>query len=110
MGNDACANHEDARNWMRLLLCLVDSSKKEYPEDSIKLNYKNFYEAFEFLNINNYFADNEIKLWIISKLNSCLDPKQFDDYPKAFFFWQSVFENSNKDIKLCIELLESWIK
>lgn len=102
MGNEACVNPDDAANWCKLLLCFVDRCKEQSQFNPLQIKYVTISEAIKFLDLDNYFQDDSIKFWIISKLNSVINlPKD-----KSLYFWNSILEITRKDISDTIENME----
>ena len=102
MGNEACVNPDDAGNWCKLLLCFVDRCKNQSQFNPIDIKYLNISDAIKFLDLDNYFQDDSIKFWIISKLNAVLHLEQNE----SFYFWNSVLDITRNDIIDTIEKME----
>jgi hypothetical protein len=103
MGGDACVIPEDAFNWIKILMCFVERCKGNKLLDPINPEYKSILETINFLNIQEFFDDNdEIILWIISKLSRVLHEDIKDVY-----YWKSFVNFSRFDILDTIEKLEA---
>lgn len=107
MGHEACMNPEDAANWCKLLLCFVDRCKNNKLLDRVKIEYKKLSDALDFLDLDNYFDDDEVKVWLLSKLNSCTELLDNTKTSESLYFWDSVLECLQDDIHVCVEKLES---
>jgi hypothetical protein len=106
MGNDACVNVDDASNWTKVLLCFVDNCSGKKLLDPLRIQYEKPSDAIEFLNIENYFKDNQVKLWIISKLNQSLNVLE----SKKLHFWNSILDIFHDDILHTINKMEQSLK
>jgi hypothetical protein len=105
MGSEACLNIDDAVNWIKILICFVDRCKGINILDPIQMEYKSCIECIKFLNVNEYFLDSSISMWIVSKLNHVLNCDL-----SAFFQWESLVKFSKEDILSTIEYLEKGLK
>ena len=110
MGNEACLSSEDAANWCKLLLCFVDRCSNYVGMTETKLEYDSFADCIDFLNLNKYFHDDEVLMWIISKLNSVIEYEKEIHYSTKKFFWDSVISSKKHEIEDCVGMLEKFLK
>jgi hypothetical protein len=110
MGNEACISGEDSANWCKLLLCFVDKCSNYVGLTETKLEYESFADCIDFLSLNKYFADDEIIMWIISKLNNVIEYEKKIRYDPKKFFWDSVIISKKQEIENCILMLEKFLK
>jgi hypothetical protein len=101
MGNEGCLNSDDAINWIKLLICFVDRCKNNKQLSPLNFEYKSVSEALNFLQLHKFFNDDEVIMWVISKLSLVLDQNFYD-----CFQWDSIIKVMKKDILATIENLE----
>jgi hypothetical protein len=101
MGNEGCLNSDDAINWIKLLICFVDRCKDNKQLNPLNFEYKSVSEALNFLQLHKFFNDDEVIMWVISKLSLVLDQNFYD-----CFQWDSIIKVMKEDILATIENLE----
>jgi len=104
MGNDACVIPEDAYNWLKLIICFVDRCKGTSLFDPIRPEYRKISEIVDLLDIVDYFDEDEIIIWLISKLSRVLH-----DNLQSQHYWQAYVNFSREDIIYTIEKLEAYL-
>lgn len=108
MGNECCMDSDDAKNWCKLLLCFVERCKSFVGNKSwVNLRYLSVMDALNFLNIIEFFDDDEIIHWLIEKLHNCLDDSCFEIYPESKYYWKTILKLLKNDINTSIEYLEA---
>lgn len=111
MGNESCMDSDEAKNWCKLLLCFVERCKEFLGnKDFAKLQYMSLTDAMNFLNISEYFNDNEILFWIIEKLSDALSDRCFLTNENFSYYWEAIINKNKIEINNIIDLLEAKIR
>jgi hypothetical protein len=109
MDSDACLFPEDVAIWCKLLLCFVDRVKNKQSDD-IDVKYKSIQEALDFLDLESYFGDSEVSLWIVERLSKLVDSEGlFDKCKNSRYIWNDLVNSMNYDIKSAIQKIEEKI-
>jgi hypothetical protein len=106
MGNDACMDVDDAINWCKLILCFVERCKKLNYESTFigDISYANIDQVNKFLNIHDFFDEDDVILWVISRLNETLNEHLHDGN-----IWKQIIQYCKPSIRNLIEELQGKI-
>lgn len=91
LSNEVCKDPDEAINWSKLFLCFIERCKSFQRDSDVVTNfsYRDIDEIYEFLDLDNYFNTDEIKQWIISKLNFLIKKEN-----NACKVWQKILQSS----------------
>lgn len=106
MGNDACMDVDDAINWCKLILCFVERVKKTNHNLNYlnEIEYKNIDNVNEFFELHNFFQDEEVIMWVISRLNESLNEQLQESS-----IWNQIMHYSKPSIRNLMENLQGKI-
>lgn len=81
MGGDASLSSELTVNWCKLLLCFIERCKENKNKiDFLNLNYEDLKSFLNFMDLDSFFGDEKMKLWINQRVKIIYDmSKNLDD-------------------------------